>query len=301
MSVLTGINAAVNGISTVNSFTIDRTSTPGSTIASNTGNAPLKTKGILAWSGTITAKGSAPSVSNMPGLFFVFTGYVGPDTDVVPVGAIGTTYTGTAIVDSIAITFDHNTNEANGYVISFSGHLALTFADGQAEILDATTPDIENPCGFDISWSPQFNTTTPVINILTAWTTATLTITAENVSYSDSSTHVVDECWMGMKRGNIGFTLDISQNESEVALATTMVIGTNIGVRIAVNGTDNWELQYCHVENISDVNCDRTTGDIISITTNLSMSSHDDAGVLGYIALPGEDPAVQGEPFWPFT
>jgi hypothetical protein len=225
--------------------------------------------GVRDWSGGASIFGA--SGTWMPGDIISFVGYKGPTTGVK--GTAGIRSTGSAIVESLTMNWNWETNEFLASDLALLGNGPVTHASGAA-ILDNTATSLITPCGTAIEID---DVELPDV------VTAALTITEPSKPYVTSST----SCWTARKKGTgLTWTLVIVQrNDSGIA---PMAIGNNESViKLPVGATNVWELAYAHLDSITGVVVNPETGDIISQTLNFSMTAIDDADNLGYIKKPG--------------
>lgn len=280
MGTHSGIHGNINSISTVMDFSVSDTQAPQQFVASNTLNGNATREGVNDWTGSYNALGGTPLV--LPGQFFAFAGYTAPNDDVL--GVDGQIATGNAIVDTVTINWDWSSGAIISHSVGFSGNLALVIASGSATV-DATAPTALPVCPTIIDYGAD-TSEIELDNVQSA----TLTITAANSAFVNSSTIVGSTCWTGRKAGPINFTMSaVLQDDTQVA---ALVKGTNERFRLYVDGTDFWELLYCHVGDWSDLDVNPATGTIITQTLNTVMSGVLPAGTLGRITLPGADPTA---------
>lgn len=270
----------VNGENTIRNWSVNQTSTPQKYVASNTRGGSGRKHGVQDFNGQFGGYGGSPVV--LPGELFSFSGYTAPDNGTE--GGTGELWTGPAIVDSVAITWGWSAAEIISYVANFSGDGPLTNATGVHS--DGSDPSVPQSCGF----APMIEGTA-----LEDVVSAVLTITAENQSYANSSTIFdVDgnqECWTRRKRGNIDFTLSITQQNHEGLGAIDVTNDVIVKLPVTDALTGGWELKWCHSEAMSSLNVDRESGAIIGRTLNFSMNGFNPA--IGFIKKPG------GTDFWP--
>lgn len=288
MAVHSGRFGVLNGVSTVRNWSINDLSSPQRFVASNTLGGSGRRPGARDWNGSYGAYGGNPGV--MPGEAFSFSGYAAPDNDTA--GGVGTIWAGTAIVDSVAITWNWANQEIISHVVNFSANGALTSSASQTALSDATTVDAPAPCGTKITYGTPGSG-----GFGTDWENlvqAVLTITAENQTYVNTDTVVSSECWTFRKAGPIDWTLAVTEQNSD-GLPTDVDIAQDEEFQILVDETDFWHLKWGHVGDASGLTVDRETGAIIERTVNIAMSGFV-GGSTGNITVPG---AVSD--WWPFA
>lgn len=278
--------AVIDSINTVRNWQINDQQSNPKAVASNTQNGTARRQGISSWAGSFNCYGHTPVV--MPGEFFDFLGYTAPNDDAA--GSAGTSYAGNAIVDSVVITWNWQNGDILSHVVNFSGNLALTVNDAEAAFEDATDPELHSICGTKIEYSTDDTTFYELKNI----TQATLTITAANQAYVNSST----VCGTGRRAGPIDWTLALNQQDTKrtgAAAAFVVLKNTDYAWKLYVDGTDFWKLKYGMVRDFTNITCDRESGAIIGRTINVEMNGLVGSTV-GYITAPGAETN-----FWPIV
>lgn len=270
MGVLSGKYGVVNGKTTTRQWSINDNHAPKRYRASNTKNGAGRRNGIRSWSGSFNQYGAVPSV--MPGALFTFSGYTAPTTGVL--GTNGLIYTGTAIVDSVVITWNWGSGDILSMVTNFSGHLDLASSEAGA-LTDATAPTVPPICGTKITYDDTGDVEWE--NLLQA----TLTISAENQSYVNSSTG----CWTGKTPGPIDWTASVTEQE---VLRDILNIGDDYEFKFWVDDTDFWKLKWGKVKEFTGITVDMEGGGIIQRTVPLEMQGFAESnGAAGSITLPG--------------
>lgn len=279
MGVHSGRFGAVNGISTVRNWSITDDMTNPAYKASNTAAGTGRISGIEMWTGSFGIYGAIPPV--MPGEIFTFAGYSAPDDDAV--GSDGTTAEGSAIVDSLAINFNFQTGDIISQVINFSGHLGLTWTDADDVLTDSSAPDVPPICGCKVDYSSNGSDFSTLSDILQA----TLTITAANQAYVNSSTG----CTTGRKPGPIDWTAAITRQST----AKTLTKGADYVWRFYTDSNSYYQMKWGKVKNFSNFNVDIESGKIVDHVINLEMNGFV-GGTTGTITVPDA-----GSAWWPFT
>jgi hypothetical protein len=228
----------------------------------------------------------------LPGGAFVFSGFTSGITEILD-GSQGTIYTGPAIVDSVAVTWNWETGGIIEQVVSFSANGALTEDSGA--VPDATDPDV--PSTLDIqcvlfgegSGSGATSGDDAASGSVDNLTTAVLTLTSDNQSYVNCSTGG----WTYRKPGPIDWTLALTLQDDRLG-GGQLALNEIEEFKLYTDDTDYWRLQWGIVRDFTGLTVDRETGAIISHTVNIDMCGVDNDGVRGQITLPGET-----TPWWP--
>lgn len=288
MGLHSGKWAYVNGISTNRGWQVNEQQTPARGLASNTGFAPVRKKGVRSWNGSYTAYGATPSV--MPGDLFGFTAYGAPDDDV---SGNGQRYVGNAMCTGVSITWNYGSGEFLGHSVNFNGHLALT-KDANTIAADASAPDMP-PVALTKIQTGDVNGTTYVD--LSNVVTVTLNISCQVQSFVNSSTIVSGVLWTGQKAGPVDWTLSVSQQDN-LRVGAPFDIGDNVSIKLFVDATLYWLLQWGHVRDFTGIDANRETGAIIARTINIDQTAID-PGVGGGNTL-GVVKKPSGVNWWPF-
>lgn len=287
MPVASGKFGAVNGVDTTRNWSIAHTAALNRAVASNSGSGAMRTDGPHSWSGTYAKYGAIPV--HWPGDFFTFTGYTAPDNGIY--GTTGYTYSGTAYVDSIALTWDWTTGAALSHVVNFSGHLVLT--KSSQIITDLTDPDIVESVGTKIQFGVDVATTPTVMQNLT---TATLTLSMPSQGYTNSSTYdaTTQKIWTGRARsGPFDWNLSIGVQDNNGAILPP--VSTRLGWRIFTNATQYWHLEWGRAREHSGITVDTEAAAIIAATVNVDMDGNKTGTGLGTVVAP------DGTQVWPIA
>jgi len=275
MGVHSGKFGTVNGVSNVRNWTIEDEQELTKYVSSATGLGAGRNAGVESWSGGYSQYDAEPAA--MPGDTISFIGYTAPTTDVA--GTNGVRYTGTAVIDQVEIVWDWTTNAKIVSNTTFIGHLALVVADGVA-VVDAGAVTAASTSGGKIEYGVD------IAVAQTEWTNVTgitLTITAENVTYVNSSTVIAGVVWQGVKAGTIDFTLTVTEEDDD---RTKLIKGALTELRLYINATEYYQLIQARVKSFTGLSVDEESGAILSQTVNLEMAAADAAGVVGTIKLP---------------
>ena len=276
MGVFTGSLGAISGVSHVRNWTIEETSDAKLAVTSATRGGTARTKGVRSWSGSASIYGCAPPW--MPGDTVSFVGYRNSATDVRNTAGIRSS--GSAVIESVAMNWNWNTNDILNTVISFSGSGPVTHASGVA-VVDSAAGNYEGACPN----LPQIalGATPTVFAEIPDVISAALTISNPSKPIVSSSTN----CWTQRKRGPaVDFTLSITQyNELGIG---PIAMRDDCAIRLLnTNAADDfWELRWCHLTGITGVTIDVETGNPIQQTLNFGMNSYAYTAN-GFIRRPG--------------
>lgn len=262
MGVHSGKFGVINGRTAIKNWTLNDVLESQKYIASNTRSGVGRESGIRDWSGSFVQYGHSPVTA--PGSDFAFLGFTAPDDD-EETGGTGETYAGTAIVDSIVLNWNWEASELLTITTNFSGNGVLTTSTG-SQLSDVIIAVPDPTCGTKIQW---LNGT-----VMTEWanlTNAVLTITADNKPYVNSSSFLSQECWRLRQRGNLDFTLAIT--EQSTTRANLPDIGDNVELNLYVDATLFWDLKWAKLHDFSNINVDVESGDIISRQANFSQNA----------------------------
>ena len=269
MAIKTGINAAINGVSTARGWQVTYNAATQKGVASNTKGGPARAAGNTDWKGSYTAYGHTPSV--WVGEKFTFLG----SED----GAVGVS--GAAIVDTISMTIDIEGGTIIGYTVNFSANGALTL-NAAAVVADATLPTIYSA----VQRKVQIKATSEgaAFADIDDVRTVTLNFSAENKSYVSSSTAGATK----REAGNIEATISISIYES--SLDAVILPNSIYSVRVFVEAAAYWDISYMMFGEASNINVAREGAEVISYTANGAFTGYarNDAGTMveGFIKNP---------------
>lgn len=274
MGVHSGKFGVVDGITTVQNWTVEDQITNVSGYASNTRFGPARRPGPQSWSGTFQQLGHTPTI--MPGESIDFKGYIAPGSDVT--GDVGQCYLGTALVGQVVVNWDWAAANLINIQTTFAGHLALTVA--QSSYDDDSTPTIFSPIGTKVEYSTDGAAWTE----LTDLTTASLTILSQLQSYVNSSTVIGGKLWTGQKSGPLDWNASVTmQNDARDMFAK----GDQIFLRLYVTPTTFYRLDFMRVGGFTGISVDRASGAIVQNTVNFEADVVKDSdGSIGQLVLP---------------
>lgn len=249
MSVIGGMNGAVDGHAIVRGWAIAHSADIKSMVASNTLGGSITLEGNENWSGTFRQYGYIPAV--LPGAAFTFTGSIdGSD------GAYGP-----ARVTSVTINWGQEAGEPIAMEIAFQANGALVL--GAAAVSD--TADFEN-VGSSVGVLVKIADAGGAFAALDDVRSAQLVLTAANREYrsstSDGHTKSVE--------GPLDWSLSIDMY-SGADLSALPTVNLVQGFQLFVNATEHWELLWGRVGEMTNLDVNIETGDLVSGTLNASM------------------------------
>lgn len=268
MSTISGIGGAVDGASTVRAWSISSKADLQEFAASNTQGASGALPGNTDWSGQYSSYLPQPAV--MPGEEFAFVGSID--------GTKGAS--GTAIVDSVEITINIEGGNIISHTVNFSAAGTLTL--GAAVAVDETIPGATTSIGCKVQIGPVGGAVADLPDVRTV----TITITAANAAYVNSSTAGKTL----RKRGNWNATVAISVHTADFS---TLPQPNDVKiVHVYVNATDYYEFNWLIFGEATDLSVDREQATIVGGTLNAKFCI-EQGGALGVLTLPDETQ------FWP--
>ena len=271
----------VNGVSTCREWSITDSQNLFKAVASNTGGGEASVASVEDWTGSFGTFGKTPFA--MPGDTISFLGYTAPDNDS---SGVGWTYSGTALITQLALTWNFTAGEVLSQAYDFGGHLALTPNQAAAQITDASLADLPLVQLTKVQYSTDGSTFTN----WTALSQVVLTLSNAVQTFVDSDTIVSGRIWTGRKKGNpSSWTLAVTEHNIDRQRFTK---GQQLWLRLFVDAIHYWELKWGKVKDFSGIQVNVETGGIIQQTVNLEMNLIDDGivsttpGVLGHVAKP---------------
>lgn len=270
MGAHSGRFGVVNNQHSIRNWQVSETSATKPYVASNTKGGRGRKRGTRDWSGSFTQYGIIPSLK--PGQKFTFAGYTAPDDDTF--GSNGKTYSGPAIVESIALTVNWQSADPVQSVINFAGDGALTLGTGLYS--DDTEPDVATPedirAGYLIVGGSGSDSEDAVDLCLTQFT---LNLLTNNVTS-------VNSCTAGQTQRKTGpFDWNASLQMEEDG-RPDFDIDDDVELWLFLNDAMAWHLKWGLVKEFTNLNVDRETGAIISQTVNIEMNGFSDgeAGIV---------------------
>lgn len=283
-----GKYARVNGIDTMRQWTIQESERQPKAVASNTLLGTARRRGVRAWSGTYQAYGAKPVTGIMPGNVFAFEGYGAPNNDLA--GGAGLLYSGDAMVNSVAISWNWKGGEIIAHTVTFSGIMELIKEDG-ADPGDDVPPVLPEVGGTRLEYAMYDSASYARLPNLT---NMTLTLSAIVHDYVNADTYVEPHMWTGRVSGPIDWTLSAGQEDvNRLAAGGMFDAGDFVNLRAYTSATEFWQLKYGIARDFTGITVSRETGAVIARTLNFDMNAYY-GSTAGEIKLPG------GTQWWPF-
>lgn len=247
MGVMSGTLAAVDGVSSMQNWTITHTDAGAEYNGSANDGALGSIAGNSDWTGNTAAYGLVPA--HLPGESFTFTGYTGESS-----------FSGTAVVSAISLTCDIEAGGIIRYTMNFEADGALT--KGTTEVTDSSVPATFSAIGCKVTWDPAGGSSYTTAAGCTGYT---LNLNARTFPYNIDSTSGVTRRTVGSISGTVSVTL------KQADAAAIPAIGAIIPVRLYVNSTQYYELTWCRVASVTP-NADREGESHITHTVNLTYT-----------------------------
>lgn len=273
-----GAKGAIDGVPCIRNWSLNDLAETKEFACSATQGRRGRRAGIEDFNGSFEQYGGTPTL--MPGECFTFEGFTGPDAvDCGPSSGDGNIYTGEAIIDQVAITWNWEASEEIMIASSFSGNGPLTIENG--EILDEETPIIlptTGSKGFFISSDGSVGNEAELCGIKSA----TLTFTADNTTYANS-------CTDGQRERNPGigdWSLALNVDGDDRSNLQNIQKNSSYIFHLYIDSTQYFQLKWGIVNDFSNLVVDVETRAIIGHTVNILENSISLAGVVGTILLP---------------
>ena len=244
----------------VRNWTLNSITTPETRIYSGTRFGTQRIGGFTRTSGTFAGFGGEPPL--FVGDAFTFIGYTAPDSGVACTE--GCAFTLPALVDTLTINWDWTAeNRGVNWEIGFSAIGAATTISNFDDPCDDNVYCDTNLCNACVLLYDPCNNNAAVEYC--NHVTATLTFTAANVEYSNCST----ACQIVKDVGNLDWTLDIVNHNR----CASPVKGYDYRIRLMINDTEYWQLEWGHFLGFNNLNVNIETADIISKTDSFAMQA----------------------------
>lgn len=267
MSTISGALGAVNGVHTVQNWSIDSEADLQSYVASNTKGGTGRMNGNKRWRGTYKALGHTPV--QLPGAAITFTGTI----DNVK-GA-----TGAAIVEQCEITINIESGEIINYTTTFGSDGALSL--GNAAATDTVVPNPPSSIGCKVELGTV--AASPVFTELADVRTITITLTSAPSTYVSSGTAGIERRYKGPYDVQLSIAVYCDD------FSTVPQENTINQVRCYVDGTTYWDFKWIRWSGISGMLVDPSTHAVIGCTVNGAMNGYTNVAATptaGYVKAP---------------
>lgn len=275
MGVISGIGGLLNGVSLFQQFSVTSTADLKELMHAGTAiGGKRRIPGVLDWNGTYNSYGAIPDY--WPGDTVAFLGSID--------GSVG--LSGQCMITQQAITFPISTNDPISHVGTFRGDGPLT--RGAAVVAEPAAPAPPTPEGLCPELSP-INLDAP------AWAqeentyNVVITLTIEEKEYVDCSTNGV----MNVLEGGWDASMTYDRYVDDFALLPDEGEAYYVRQPIDNPATQWYEFQWMRVADLSNMQVNRETGDLVSGTVNLLMSALETVGettpteTTGQVITPG--------------
>lgn len=264
---LNGILGAINGVSTVRNWRVNRQASLQSFVASNTKGMTGSLKGNEDWSGSFSQYGHTPA--HLPGDEVTFLGSID--------GVKGVS--GNALIDSVEIVIDIESGAIITMNTSLSGNGALAL-DVAAAVTDTEFPEIFSSIGRKVeiatpSDDPSF-VEVPHVR------TVTIRLTANNVSFVSSETAGN----VNRKKGNLSASLSMSLYAEDNSLSNLILPNSLKSVRVYVESDKFWQFDAILFGGLSDITIDREAAAMIGASLEGNFTGHYNSETEGQIIMP---------------
>ena len=253
-----GKHGVVNGVGAVRNWTLNFLNAVQTHYHSATQGGPERYPGVEDWNATFEGFGGDPGI--FPGEAVALKLFAGPSDGIW--GSTGEVWYGAAIVDSLSITWNFQPNQSLQWAATVSANGCI--AQEESEYYDTVTDTCPNQmCGLDIKYLDDCGTASDYVD----WNyieSVTLTFTAANVAYVNSST----ACCTYRRPGNIDWTMDIVDQEDYPVMATS----DTWAFRLYTSATKYWQLLWGNLQNISNIRVDVESGAIKTKTNSIVMN-----------------------------
>lgn len=267
MSTISGALGAVNGVHTVQNWSIDSEADLQAYVASNTKGGTGRMNGNKKWKGTYKALGHTPV--QMPGSSITFTGTI----DNVK-GA-----SGAAIVEQCEIVINIESGEIINYTTTFGSDGALSLGANAATDVVVPNPPTSIGCKVEIGTvaaSPEYTELADV-------RTVTITLTSAPNTYVSSGTAGIERRYKGPYDVQLAISVYCADFAS---LPAENAIGQ---VRCYVDATTYWDFKWVRWGGISGMLVDPSTQAVVGATINGGMHGYTNVSATptaGYVKNP---------------
>jgi len=250
MPLLSGLLAAIDGVSNVGLWEIALKASQAEFVNSATGGGTGRLAGNVDWNGHYQADGSIPV--KMPGQVFAFVGSAD--------GSLGVA--GDALVDDVEINWDVEGAKNIEHTVNFSANGPLTF--GEAGAVDESLSDPQSSVGCKVTLGTL--AAEPVFTELLDVRKIKLKISAKNSPYVSSST-------AGQTKRVPGpIDADVSIDVYCEDLADLPAVNSLAALRMYVSATAYWQLDWVIFGEHTGIQADRRSGKLVGATINAKLA-----------------------------
>lgn len=280
---VSGLYGVVDGQKGISRWNLTKSIQNGSYVASNTKQATVRMRGIEDANGGWTSQSVVPLA--MPGqrLSAVFDAGVN-----IAIPSQHWLYSGNVILAQLQVNWDWTMNKPITYNYTWAADGPIVQSSGAAL---ADTSEEVGKSSFDnfiyVGDSMGSGSSGGAGTKLCA-RTATLTITSKLVQNADSCTEGTYQRLAGPLDWTLA--LNFAGNDLDGFWQNGDTLGDIVALRADVDSVNDshWFLKWGRVGDLSNLQVDVESGEIISATANLAMSAYDDDDVLGQITIPSE-------------
>jgi hypothetical protein len=286
---VSGLWGVINAQKGISRWNLTKSIQNGSYVASNTKQATVRMRGIEDANGGWTSQSVIPLA--MPGQRFAFQGDAGVN---VAIPGQHWIYSGNVILAQLQVAWDWTMNKPITYTYTWAADGPITQTSA-APLADAS--EEVGKSSFDnfiyVGDSLGSGSSGGAGTKLCA-RTATLTITSKLVQNADSCTEGTYQRLAGPL--DWALALNFAGNDLAGFWQNGDSLGDIIALRADVDSVSNshWFLKWGRVGDLSNLQVNVESGEIISATANVAMSAYDDDDVLGQITKP----SASGTDLW---
>jgi len=267
MAVITGIRGLLNGVALFRDWSVTETANlKDINHASVAEGGKQRFVGIQDWNGTANAYGLEPDF--YPGDSVNFLGSID--------GSVG--LDGDCLVTQVVITIPIGADDPPTIAYTFRGDEALT--RGAAVVADPATllmpPSVRGLCpllsNINVD-SPAYTEQANVYNI-------TITLTIDVAEFNDCSSNGIQQVKETTWDASVSYDQYVDDFDDLIKTATSNDIGTAFNVRIPIDDpvTEYFEFQWLRASELSNMQVNRETGDLVSATCNFELSALEEIG-----------------------
>lgn len=244
-----------NTIGQLKNISIDRTEDTGQVHDSSVNQAPRTRSGNVDWSGTFEVNGADPIV--VPGETVTIEADAGN----------GEGWSGDCIIDEVTLTVNLESAEEISYSVSFSGNGALTYGDVTVSV-DAVDTVLLNSKDAVLSIAAPAGS--PSYSEIPNWKQVTITLTADNIQYTDASTNGVVKRLAGNK--DCSLSVDMNIDGADIGAAAVPQVGDKYMLTLTIGGI-TWTINYVRINGHSGISISPMERNVIAATLDCSWDA----------------------------